>query len=104
MEGEIEALRDALRRLNARSGDEVITDSDDNDESILNDTEEDTHQPVVNTRHSDRDSQFAAKYYFKTNVCIICLIVCVNLFWFKSFCFIRYILSSEKVIDIIWTT
>lgn len=69
MEEEIETLRNALRRVNVRLGDEIVTDSDDDDVSILSDNDNVEQNPVINTRHFERDHQFAEKYYFKTNVC-----------------------------------
>lgn len=58
---ENQLLRDANNRMNARLGDEII--SDDDSISSLEDFETE-----VNTRHYQYDHQFSGKYGFITNV------------------------------------
>lgn len=64
LEKEIVMLRESLKTLNARVGDEIIDDSSD---SSLEDENEESKNSV-NTRHYQIDEQFAPKYYFITNV------------------------------------
>lgn len=62
IEKENERLRQTIVKLNERLGDEIISDSDDN-ESIPDEFEVD-----VNTRHYEYDSLFASEYGFITDV------------------------------------
>lgn len=62
IEEENERLRRTIVKLNERLGDEIVSDSDDN-ESIPDEFEID-----VNTRHYEYDSQFASEYRFITDV------------------------------------
>lgn len=99
LEEKIEVLRNALHKVNVRLGDEEVTDSDDDDGSILSDENDDEQNPVINTRHFERDHLFAEKYYFKTNVCFS---LEFNLF-VKYMLQIYLYLSSERVIGTTWT-
>lgn len=60
-------LQATVGKLNCRLGDEIIHDSesDDNDSDVLHDENVD---PNINTLHFQLDSSFAAKYYYITDV------------------------------------
>lgn len=58
-------LRDVVKKLSTRIGDEII--SEDSDSTLDSDCGASFENPI-NTRHYQIDSLFADKYYFKTNV------------------------------------
>lgn len=60
-------LRQSLKKINERLGDEIISDSS-SDES--NNLEGESRDPDINTLHYQRDSFFAEKYFYITSVSI----------------------------------
>lgn len=68
LEKELDSLRTANSKLNKRIGDEII--ADDSDGSIPSD--DDDFPTTVNTQHYQVDQQFSGKYYFLTNVSMVC--------------------------------
>lgn len=58
-------LRDVVKKLSSRIGDEIISEDSD---STLDSNSEASFENPINTRHYQIDSLFADKYYFITNV------------------------------------
>lgn len=65
LEIEVDALRLALSRVNARIPTEIISDTSGETEIF----EGEADNMVINTSYYQIDNMFASKYYFISNVC-----------------------------------
>lgn len=90
VEKENDFLRSKLSQLNARIGDESVSESESSDGSLGSDS----GPEVYDTQNYHRDVQLASKYFYKTNVRIHIII-------FKLFPFlIKFILSLRDIVNI----
>lgn len=62
LKDENKLLRESIKKMNARLGDEIISD-DDSIDSLEN------FEIEINTRHYEYDNQLTGGYWFITNVC-----------------------------------